>query len=39
MNPAIGLRNGDGGYKGVVALIEGKGAYSHFKFEAGVHRV
>ena len=28
-----------GGYKGVVALIEGKGAYSHFKFEAGVHRV
>ncbi len=27
------------GYKGVVALIEGKGAYSHFKFEAGVHRV
>src|SRR5678809_481982 len=30
---------GGGGYKGVVALIEGKGAYSHFKFEAGVHRV
>ena len=30
---------GPGGYKGVVALIEGKGAYSHFKFEAGVHRV
>lgn len=28
-----------GGYKGVVALIEGMGAYSHFKFEAGVHRV
>ena len=28
-----------GGYKGVVALIEGRGAYSHFKFEAGVHRV
>jgi peptide chain release factor 1 len=30
---------GVGGYKGVVALIEGKGAYSRFKFEAGVHRV
>ena len=30
---------GGGGYKGVVALIEGKGAYSYFKFEAGVHRV
>lgn len=30
---------GMGGYKNVVALIEGKGAYSHFKYEAGVHRV
>ena len=30
---------GIGGYKIVVALIEGKGAYSHFKYEAGVHRV
>jgi peptide chain release factor 1 len=30
---------GGGGYKGVVALIEGKSAYSHFKFESGVHRV
>jgi peptide chain release factor 1 len=30
---------GIGGYKNVVALIEGKGAYSHFKYEAGVHRV
>lgn len=30
---------GIGGYKNIVALIEGKGAYSHFKFEAGVHRV
>jgi peptide chain release factor 1 len=30
---------GVGGYKGVVALVEGKGAYSRFKFEAGVHRV
>jgi peptide chain release factor 1 len=30
---------GIGGYKNIVALIEGKGAYGHFKFEAGVHRV
>jgi peptide chain release factor 1 len=30
---------GIGGYKIIVALIEGKGAYSHFKYEAGVHRV
>ncbi len=30
---------GIGGYKNITALIEGKGAYSHFKYEAGVHRV
>ena len=30
---------GIGGYKNIVALIEGKGAYSQFKYEAGVHRV
>ncbi|HEX5646898.1 MAG TPA: peptide chain release factor 1 [Nitrospira sp.] len=30
---------GIGGYKNIVALVEGKGAYGHFKFEAGVHRV
>lgn len=30
---------GIGGYKNIVALIEGKGAYSHFKYESGVHRV
>jgi peptide chain release factor 1 len=30
---------GIGGYKNIVALIEGKGAYSRFKYEAGVHRV
>ncbi|MCP9454729.1 MAG: peptide chain release factor 1 [Nitrospira sp.] len=30
---------GIGGYKTIVALIEGKGAYSYFKYEAGVHRV
>lgn len=30
---------GIGGYKNIVALVEGKGAYGHFKYEAGVHRV
>jgi len=30
---------GIGGYKNIVALIEGKGAYGHFKYESGVHRV
>ena len=30
---------GIGGFKNVTALIEGKGAYSHFKYESGVHRV
>jgi peptide chain release factor 1 len=30
---------GIGGDKNIVALIEGKGAYSYFKYEAGVHRV
>ena len=30
---------GLGGYKEVIALIEGKGAYSRLKFEVGVHRV
>ncbi|HWF60522.1 MAG TPA: peptide chain release factor 1 [Nitrospira sp.] len=30
---------GIGGYKNIVVLIEGKGAYGHFKYEAGVHRV
>ncbi len=28
-----------GGYKEVIARIEGNGAYSAFKYEAGVHRV
>jgi len=28
-----------GGYKEVVLLIEGRGAYGLLKFEAGVHRV
>jgi len=28
-----------GGFKEVVARIEGKGAYSHLKFESGTHRV
>ena len=30
---------GMGGFKEVVALIEGKGAYSRLKYESGVHRV
>jgi len=30
---------GLGGFKEVVALIEGEGAYSRLKFESGVHRV
>jgi len=30
---------GIGGYKEVVMLIEGKGAYGHLKHESGVHRV
>jgi len=28
-----------GGLKEVIAMIEGEGAYSHFRFESGVHRV
>ena len=30
---------GRGGFKEIVALIEGRGAYSRLKFESGVHRV
>ena len=30
---------GLGGFKEIIALIEGRGAYSHLKFEGGVHRV
>jgi peptide chain release factor 1 len=30
---------GIGGYKDVIMLVEGKGAYRHFKHESGVHRV
>ena len=32
-------KTGLGGYKEVVALIEGEGAYSRLKYESGVHRV
>lgn len=28
-----------GGFKEVVFMIKGRGAYSHYKFESGVHRV
>jgi len=31
--------NGIGGYKEVIFVIKGDGAYSRFKYEAGVHRV
>src|ERR671918_1186041 len=30
---------GTGGYKELIVLVEGKGAYSRLKYEAGVHRV
>ncbi|MBI5584666.1 MAG: peptide chain release factor 1 [Deltaproteobacteria bacterium] len=30
---------GMGGFKEIIALIEGKGAYSQLKYESGVHRV
>jgi peptide chain release factor 1 len=30
---------GIGGFKEIIALIEGKGVYSQLKFESGVHRV
>jgi peptide chain release factor 1 len=32
-------RTGVGGYKEVVLMVRGKGAFSRFKFESGVHRV
>lgn len=31
--------NGPNGFKEIIATVEGKGAYSRFKFESGVHRV
>lgn len=34
-SPAGGM----GGFKEIIALIEGKGAYSKLKYESGVHRV
>jgi peptide chain release factor 1 len=30
---------GTGGYKELIVLVEGRGAYSRLKYEAGVHRV
>lgn len=32
-------RTGIGGFKEVIFMIKGKGAYSHFKYESGAHRV
>ncbi len=34
-SPAGGM----GGFKEIIALVEGKGAYSRLKYESGVHRV
>ncbi|TDR18320.1 peptide chain release factor 1 (bRF-1) [Marinicella litoralis] len=36
----ISVNEGDhGGFKEIIALVEGDGAYSKFKFESGTHRV
>ncbi|MFC3195623.1 peptide chain release factor 1 [Marinicella sediminis] len=36
----ISVNEGDhGGYKEIIALVDGAGAYSKFKFESGTHRV
>ncbi len=32
-------RTGVGGYNKIVLMVKGRGAYSRFKFESGVHRV
>jgi peptide chain release factor 1 len=32
-------RTGIGGYKEIIFQVEGEGAYSHLKYESGVHRV
>ena len=32
-------RTGVGGYKEVILMVKGRGAYSRFKYESGVHRV
>ena len=31
--------SGVGGLKEIIAMVHGKGAYRHFKFESGIHRV
>ena len=33
------LAGGVGGFKEIIALVEGRGAYSRLKYESGVHRV
>ena len=36
----VSVNEGDhGGFKEIIALVEGSGAYSKFKFESGAHRV
>jgi peptide chain release factor 1 len=32
-------RTGIGGFKEIIFMVKGRGAYSHFKYESGVHRV
>lgn len=39
IEPVSSNATGIGGFKEVIVLIEGKGAFKHLKFESGVHRV
>jgi peptide chain release factor 1 len=39
VDPLSVSETGTGGYKEIIATIEGKGAYSRLKHESGVHRV
>jgi peptide chain release factor 1 len=39
VDPISVSETGTGGYKEIIATIEGKGAYSRLKHESGVHRV
>ena len=39
IEPLSSSETGLGGFKEIIALVEGKGAWSRLKFESGVHRV
>ncbi len=39
VDPISSSETGTGGYKEIIATIEGRGAYSRMKHESGVHRV